>query len=131
MPLPRLSALPRRQGAYTAPGAMNQWIQILAPGLRNAGDGSQQPASPVYTGWAEITKLSGQELLKAQQIVQQVTHEVVIPSPEADGEAQAAMIPESGQVLFDGRIFQIESISDPDERDVELHLLCVERNQNS
>jgi len=129
MPLPRLSAVPRRPGAYTAPGAMNQWISILAPGARNS-DGSNQPGSPVYTGWAAVTRLSGQELVKAQQIVQQVTHEVVIPYPRLPGEAEAALIPQGGQVVLGQRIFQIEDISDLDERKFELHLMCVERNQN-
>lgn len=107
---------------------MNQWIQILAPGGRTAV-GGQQPSSPVYTGWAAVTKLSGAELLKAQQIVQQVTHEVVIPYPNI-GVAQSERMPQSGTITFDGRVLQIESISDPDERKVELRILCVERNQN-
>lgn len=126
--LPRLSAQ-RRPGAYTTPGAMTSWISILAPGGRNK-DGSNQPGSPVYNGWAAVTRLSGQELMKAQQIVQQVTHEVVIPYPNLPGEAESALIPQGGQVTLGQRVFQIESSSDPDERKFELHLLCVERNQN-
>lgn len=108
---------------------MDQTIQILAPGAVNPKDGSPQPPNPVYSGWADVTRLSGQELVKAQQIVQEVTHEIVIPYPPG-GFAQSERLPESGTVTFDGRTLQIKNIFDPDERKVQLHLLCVERNQN-
>jgi len=121
MPLPRMSFQPPSASAYTPVGSMCHAITFLAPGDRG-NDGGTQPPSPVASSWAAIRALAGQELYKAQQIVEEVTHLVTVPYQLG--------LTESMLVKLDNRIFQIKAIQDPDERKVELRLLCVERNQN-
>lgn len=121
MPLPRISARPPDSASYTTIGSMNAWITLLAPGARTT-DGGQANPSPVISTWASIRAMSGQELYKAQQIVPQVTHLVTVPYQPG---IAAAM-----EINYQDRIFQIEAVQDPDERQVELRLLCIERNQN-
>ena len=121
MPLPRLSALAPRQGSYTPVGSMNQQVTILKPSGRN-GDGSTPPPGPFATTWAAIRPLAGNELYKAQQIAQQVSHLVTIPWQM--GITQQMTI--SYEVAGNTRIFQIKAIEDPDQRQVELRFLVME-----
>lgn len=122
MPLRRVSFQPPPASAYTPVGSMCHQIQLLTPGARNTGGTSQAP-SPFATIWAAIRALAGQELYKAQQIVQEVTHLVTILYLPGVTEAML--------VSFEARLFQIKAIEDPDERHIELRILCVERNQSA
>jgi SPP1 family predicted phage head-tail adaptor len=101
---------------------MKDIIVILNPPARNE-DGTFADPTTFATSWAKITALQGRELYKAQEVVQEVTHMITIPF--------LAGLEENMTVSFDSRIFVIQAIQDPDERRVELRLLCVERNQNA
>jgi len=101
---------------------MDKTVQILAPGARNT-DGTSAPASVFLTTWAAIRALTGQELYKAQLIVQQVTHLVTIPY-------QVGVAP-GMSIGFGGRTFLIGAVQDPDERKIELRILAIERGQNA
>ena len=110
MPLRRLSAVPPALGGYTPVGARAQQVTLYLPGGRNA-DGSQQPSSPwAENVWGDMRALSGAEMPKAQQLAQQATHLLVI--------AYQLGISENMTIDFNGRIFQIHYIEDPDERQV-------------
>jgi SPP1 family predicted phage head-tail adaptor len=97
-------------------------IAIQQPSGR-AGSGATEPFSPFAASWAAIRALSGQELYRAQQIVNQVTHLITIP--------YIAGLSAGMTIVFQTRTFQIMAIQDPDERQIELRLLCVERSSNA
>lgn len=118
MPLPRIVSTGVE---YTPAGAMVQEITLLAPStVRDSETGEFGDSTEFQTLFANISALSGRELEKAQQLVAEVTHKVVLPY--LPGVTTAMM------VRFRGRFFQIESITDPDESQIELRLLCRERN---
>jgi SPP1 family predicted phage head-tail adaptor len=122
MPLRRLSFLVPPQGAYTPVGAMDREVSILAPSGRNS-DGSTPPLSPfVPKTWAAIRLLQGDELYKAQQIAQEVTHLVTIAWQPGITEQMQVSYQDEGNA----RLFQIKAVQDPDERKVELRILAME-----
>lgn len=123
MTLPRLSSRPPGPGEYTSPGAKNRWVTLNNPANPTAG----VPANPFADSWAAIRALGGQEIDKAQQFAQRSTHLVTISYQPGISEAMTVSFNEGGTT----RSFQIEYIEDPDERHVELRLMCFEMNQNA
>ena len=123
MSLPRLSSRPPGAGQYTSLGAFNCRVTFCTPA--NIAAGVQQAA--VFDSWAAIRGLQGRELDKAQQIAQQASHLVTVPYQP---NVQASMLI---QFLEGGitRTFQIVDVEDPDERHVELRLMCSETGSNA
>jgi SPP1 family predicted phage head-tail adaptor len=117
MPLRRLSS------ARHAIGGMSRQVILLGPGLRNPADGSMFPPSPMFTCWAEIHALRGEELDKAAQIAQEADHMISIPYQIGITLAMT--------VQFENRIFQIKYIEDEDELHVFLNFFCAEVGQNA
>ncbi len=113
------------QIVYTDPGQMDRPITILDPGdpeqNRNSDGSFPEPSVFLDGVYAKIEALSGRELYKSQQIVGEISHRVTIRY--RDGLLNRMII------RFRGRNFQIQAIQDPDEKQVELRILCVERNQ--
>jgi SPP1 family predicted phage head-tail adaptor len=68
--------------------------------------------------WAAVEPLSGRELFAAQQFESEVTTRVRIRYRSG---ITAAM-----RVVFESRNYNIRYILDPDERHIELHLLCTQ-----
>jgi SPP1 family predicted phage head-tail adaptor len=97
-------------------------ITLLAPSNPD-NSGAEQDSTAFATSYASVRALSGRELAKAQQIAQQVSHMVTIPYLSGVKEAML--------VGFDSRVFRIQAIEDPDERKVELRMLCLETGQNA
>jgi SPP1 family predicted phage head-tail adaptor len=123
MTLPRLSARAPGQGQNTSLGAMSNRVTLNNQANPTAG----VLANPFVETWAAIRSLSGQELLKAQQIAQKSTHLVTIPYQPGVLESMVLTINDGGIT----RTWQIETIEDPDERHVELRMMCFEMNQNA
>ena len=123
MPLPRLSARPPAAGAYTTPGAFNRWVTFCTAANIAAG----VPASPAFTSWAAIRGLQGREIDKAQQIAQQASHLVTVPYQLGVSSAMTIQLEEGGST----RNFQIVDIEDPDERHIELRIMCSELGTNA
>jgi SPP1 family predicted phage head-tail adaptor len=69
--------------------------------------------------WASIRPLTGEEVLQAQQVQAEVTHEVKL-------RYLAGVTPQL-RVLFGARVFNILSVVNTDERNYELVLLCKEQ----
>lgn len=103
-------------------GRMRHKITIMQPGGR-AQDGTDLASVPFVTRFAQISSLQGNELLKAQQIVENVTHKIVMRYYPG--------VNSSMTVSYNGRTFVIQAVLNPDERTRELDLLCVERNQQT
>lgn len=85
------------------------------------GDGTWTTAAAnVATVWGAVVPLSGRELFEAQQVVPDTTHRVEIryyPGLTA-----------SHQLLHDGRVLQIQSVIDVDERKIDHHVMCKEQS---
>jgi SPP1 family predicted phage head-tail adaptor len=87
----------------------------------DAGGGTSNPwAAPTTVAevWAAIQPLQGDERLRAQQLQSRVTHKIVLRyRPD---------IRTSHRVNFNGRIFNIRSVINLDERSRWLELMCEE-----
>jgi SPP1 family predicted phage head-tail adaptor len=127
MPLRRLNSVVPAAGNYMPLGSFQSIVTILAPGGRN-NDGSTQPSSPLTTSWAAIRALRGDEVDKAQQIAQSISHMVVIPYQTGITNSMSVGLDDGGST---DRIFQINYVEDADERQVELRLYCTETGQNA
>ena len=84
-------------------------------------------ANPFIDSWAAIRAIGGAEMDKAQQFAQRSTHLVTIPYQPGMQQNMTVSFNEGGTT----RTFQIEYIEDPDERHVELRMMCFEMNQNA
>jgi SPP1 family predicted phage head-tail adaptor len=72
--------------------------------------------------WANVNDLNGVELVRAQKIVAEATEQIIMRGfPGWRGVITPACRAISGVRLFD-----IKYVGNPDSRDRELHLLCVE-----
>lgn len=104
--------------AYEPRGAMQHRISLLKQHPQRDAAGEFLPMTVFSDTWAAIKLLQGRNLEKAQQISSEVTHTVVISyEPNIDS---------SLMVKFENRYFRIMAVVDPDERKMELHLLCLE-----
>jgi len=105
--------------SYPAAGDLNRRITIQR---RQAGqDGYGQRLAGwdnVITCWAAITPLSGRELITAQAVQAETTHEITIRHRPG---IVAAM-----RVLYGARRFDVHSVIDPDTSHHTLTLLCSE-----
>jgi SPP1 family predicted phage head-tail adaptor len=83
--------------------------------------------SDVATVWAEVSPLSGRELLAAQQINVEISHLITIRYQHqfAGPKAVAAM-----RITYSDRIFNIHSSIDPEERRKALVLTASEGLNN-
>ena len=123
-PLRRLSAALPGPGQYAPPGALNRQVTIYLTGQRDSTSGAIIPPDPIGPPvWASIRALQGQEIDKAQQIAQSVSHLVTISYQYG--------LSESMLVSFEGRMFQIKYIEDIDERHMQLLLFCDEVGQSA
>lgn len=123
MTLPRLSSRPSGAGQYTSPGQFNRWVTLYYPANPTKGT----LANPAFDTWAAMRPLAGQEIPKAQQIAQRSTEMITIPY-------QLGVIANMTVGFNEGditRMFQIEVVEDPDERHVELRMMCFEMNLNA
>lgn len=120
---------------YTDPGQFKFTIDIVDPvGAPRNADGSFPDPQPFATGILAailpITYTTSTETVKSQQVVSEVTHQVIVRYPslpvDSDGytKLRSRML-----VNFRNRQFVILRIKDPDELRVELHLICSERNE--
>ena len=74
--------------------------------------------SVVATVWAGIRPMSGRELITAQAVQSEVTHQIIM--------RYQAGIAARMRVRHDGRLFNILAVLDQNERHRQLTLLCQE-----
>ena len=70
--------------------------------------------------WAAIEPLKGEEYLAAMSTQARVSHKVTM-------RPLAATISPADRIIYNGRILEIESVLNLEERDRELVLMCVEK----
>jgi hypothetical protein len=127
MPLRRLSQALPPPGQYLTPGAFNKWVTFCNPGARSPVDNSQGPPSPAFSCWMALFAIAGDELDKAQQIAQKVSHLGVISYQLGVLESMTIQYLDGGIT----RTFQIAAIKDPDELRVQLKIYAFEIGQNA
>jgi SPP1 family predicted phage head-tail adaptor len=108
-------------------GALNRRVTFFGPAVRSSTDNSMGAPSAAFSCWAALYALAGDELDKAQQIAQRVSHLAVI---------QYALGVEANMTIqyLDGgdeRNFQIAAVEDPDELRVQLKIYCFEIGSNA
>jgi SPP1 family predicted phage head-tail adaptor len=106
-------------------GELRHRIVIVKPTIaQDTAGGWQEDTDKLgATTWAKIEALSGRELYAAQQKVSEVTHRITV--------RWCPGIASNMNVWFENRLFQIQAVSNPDERHKMLELLCIERDDSS
>jgi SPP1 family predicted phage head-tail adaptor len=100
-------------------GELNRKITIRAPS--ESQDEYGQPAVSwvdVLTTWASIRAATSKEVYAASGFASQLSHVVTIRWRPGILAKQ--------RILYRGRIFEIQAVSDPDESRINLNLLCLE-----
>lgn len=117
------------QMAYTPLGDMIFPIDIFDPGT----DPDVTPAPVLQGYYAKVVGVwNNTEARKlAQQIVPEATHKITTVYPKDPQNQLLCLIKSRMYVMFRGRKMTIEKVLDPDEKQVEVWLLCTERNDGS
>ena len=105
-------------------GALGQRITLQQRTVAQDPTGGQLATwSDVATVWAEVTPLSGRELIAAQAVASETSHQVTMrwQPAFADSKTVAAM-----RVVYNGRHFNITAAINDDERNRTLVLLVSE-----
>lgn len=123
MTLSRLSSRPPGSAQYTPPGAFNNRITFYTPA--NAAAGVVESA--YVESWAAVRGLQGREIDKAQQIGQSASLMVTVMYQPGIMASMIIGIIDRGTT----RRLQILDIEDPDERQVELRIMCSEIGTNA
>lgn len=76
-------------------------------------------AAAVLTCWAAIETLTGRELWLARQVRADVTHRIRM-------RYRSGLEPRM-EAVYQGRVFELLEVLDPDERRIELEILAKER----
>lgn len=104
-------------------GALNRRITIQTPSTTQ--DEFGQPTdtwADLITTWASVRVATSKEVYAASGFTAQVSHAITIRYP-------AVKIRSAYRVLYEGRVFLIQVLSDPDEGKRQLNLLCYEQNE--
>lgn len=104
-------------------GKLRHRVTIQSPPSTRNEYGEEEQDSDDWTTfarvWAAVIPLSGRELWNAQQVQGDVTHRVEIRYLQG--------INPKMRVKFGERFLNIASVMNLDERNVEMHLMCMER----
>jgi len=100
---------------------MNVCITLLLAEQKRSPIGEFLPPEKFASTWASVRALAGRDLEKSQQVVAEVTHKIVMRYLPGVLAKMLVQLP-------DGRIFIIQAVLDPDERKIEMWLMCKERN---
>jgi SPP1 family predicted phage head-tail adaptor len=99
---------------------MDKRITLVSDSLTRDNEGNFETDAVFAITWASILVLQGRELERAQQVVSEVTHKVTIPYQDG--------VTSGMRINYGARVFRIEAVQDPDERQVDLQLLSIETN---
>jgi SPP1 family predicted phage head-tail adaptor len=103
------------------PGALNKRITIQSP-LEVPGDYGEPTTqwTDVISTFASIRAATSKEVYAAQGYTSQITHLITIRWRPG--------IRSNQRVIYRDRLFEIQAVTDPDERRAQLNLLCIEIN---
>ena len=103
------------------PGKLRHFVTInrYAPTVSPVTGETIAAYKELDTGfWAEIRPLSAKEMVNAQQTVGESTHRITMRYTPYVGRKD--------QIIFGSRVFEIESVLNRDERNIELTLMAHE-----
>lgn len=92
-------------------------IEQVSEDVDSAG-GPIKEWTSINTVWANVRPVRGREFSGAAQVTAEVTHRVFM--------RYLANLTSADRLVFEGRVFDIESVINIDERNVELEILCTE-----
>lgn len=95
-------------------------VQRATDAIDQYGDQTKSWAN-LATVWAAVEPLNGRELFTAQQTQSQVSTRITIRP------IVGQTITSKDRIKFGSRYFDIQSVINVEERNIELQLLCVER----
>lgn len=104
-------------------GQLRQRVTLLQASTQKDTFGGVKNPVAFATVWGKVKPLMGKDLYAAQQRVSEVTHQVTIRY--LDG------VKAKHFVDFNGRIFRITYVMNPEELGEQLQLLCVEINDSA
>lgn len=99
-------------------GDLRRRISIQNRSTVKTSGQEQQTWTEVLSCWAEISPLTGRELIAAQAQVSEVTHEVTI-------RYRAGITPRM-RIVYQGRVFNILFVNDLDTQHRKLVMQCSE-----
>jgi SPP1 family predicted phage head-tail adaptor len=105
-------------------GKLNRRIELQSPS--SGQDSFGQPLdtwTTILNTWASIRAATSKEVYASSAFVSQVSHIITVRYQ------YALNIRSADRVIYDGRIFEIQAVSDADESKVKLNLLCLELNE--
>ena len=105
-------------------GALGQRITLQKRSVAQDATGGQRATwTDVATVWAEVVPLTGRELIAAQAVTSETSHQITLrwQPAFADPKTIAAL-----RVVFNGRHFNINAAINEDERNRMLTLLVTE-----
>lgn len=108
-------------------GKLRHRIQIVAPsgGQDSFGGTPSTGWNVVKTAWAAIEGVSAKDGLAAGQFISTSTHKITVRYDTT------ISINASQNIWFKNRVFQIQGVVNPDERNKLLFIYCVEINDST
>lgn len=107
-------------------GKLNKRVIVQVNTPSQDGFGQPIPSWSTHdTIWAAIDPLVGAELVKAQQIAPEATVKITTRY-RVDPNTNVVDITPANRILWGTRIFEINAVIDPLEKNEELRLLCKE-----
>lgn len=91
---------------------------------RDTEGGIKQVWSTYITRWAGIRPLRGNDRFLAQQEYRELTHEIRLHY-----DSKTKLITNKHRVSFSGRVFDIQSIINPRERNQDIVLRTIEKSE--
>lgn len=104
-------------------GSLNRKITIQSQTTTQDVYGQpQQTWTDVLSTWASIKAATSKEVYAAAGFTSQISHKITIRFPRVTLRSNM-------RVMYRGRVFDVQAVTDPDEGRVQLDLLCLERNE--
>lgn len=101
------------------PGKLNKPVEVQTFAETRGSKGQMERApTAVDTRMASIEPLTGEEIFAVRQVQSKATHKVKM--------WQFPGLKPADQLKFEGRIFNIESVLNPEEAGVASEIMCVE-----
>jgi SPP1 family predicted phage head-tail adaptor len=119
-----MSVIQQGYSPVLMPGRMRHFIKILVPTLQQDTTGGTQVTQDAVVAktWASIEALTATEKFAAHEFISEVSHKIVIRWRRGI-TAKMRILMSSNQRK---RLFLVEGILNPDERNKSLTLMCIE-----
>lgn len=106
-------------------GRLRHWVVLEVKTKTRNTYGSETVAWTTNVGaWADVKPLRGSNYLASQQLQSAITHSITMRYQTLANSTEIK--PGYCRVKFGDRPFQIQSVINPEERNIYLELMCVE-----